>query len=205
MLELHSTHFSGTVIRVQHYRDSDLIFSVLSHCGKRDLIARHVRGKVVRGKSPPDLFDCGEFIVSQRQRGNLANFQSFAPARSSTALRTNLQAFSIACLLCEVAHLLTPAGEADVADFVHAFELGLSALTESNDLKQHCRACFLALTGMLSNAGYAAHITQATPSRNNLYKLVEYSEQVTEVHLRSKAAVLDCLQELQRPSATLLK
>lgn len=96
----------GAVIKCFPYRESDLIVRfVAKDFGKLSALARGARKSKKRFIGGLDIFDQGSFSISVG-KGSLLTLNSFTPQVNYAELRTNLDRFSLATLVCECFDLL---------------------------------------------------------------------------------------------------
>ncbi|MDZ4785923.1 MAG: DNA repair protein RecO [bacterium] len=191
--------FEGTVLRAFPYSDSDLILKVLSPTkGKISLIARHARQSKKKFSSSFDTFDTGTFRVkihgSQKQ-DSLGNILEFLPRRSFAELRTDLDRLVIASVLCESFDALIPEFSPDSCDCYGLLELGLQAISSSEEPKSALKACFLSLANLLKREGILGDAPLIPTSKNLLHVLKIISNNVNR-ELNTIASLKEILGRL---------
>jgi len=191
--------FEGTVLRAYPYSDAHLILKVLSPSqGKVSLIAKGARQSKKRFPNSFDYFDTGKFRVSSHssRADSLGDVLEFTPIKSFGALRTDLPRLIVGSLLCECFESLIAESSPEAGDCYELLELGLNAISNSEDSKSALKACFFSIANLLRREGLLGK-EPMVPTGKTLLHLLGIIESNINRKLNSEAALLDLLVELR--------
>lgn len=178
--------------------EADLVLRVIRAEGdKVSLLAKNARRSKKRFGSSFDLFDRGRFEASQG-RGSLLLVQSFIPGAAWRTVRTDLDRYIAATVLCEAADHLVPEGVEPEGPASHqTVQDTLQAIEDAGGTKEALRALYLGVANLLSIAGFLDQTLAQTPSANYLRQLLDNVESVTERKLRSRLSLEQTLHALK--------
>jgi len=196
-------NFEGLIIRMYPSGEADLVLRVLRAQGdKVALLAKSARRSKRRFGSSFDLFDRGSFETN-RGRGSLLLVQSFIPGRAWRAVRTDLDRFVAASVLCESIDALVPEGIVPENDAMYTTAIdGLQAIEEAHDTKEALRALYLAVAHLLTLAGFLDPELAGAPSAHHLRRLLDEVERVTERELTSRDSLDLAIEHLKLKDPT---
>jgi DNA repair protein RecO (recombination protein O) len=195
--------FEGIIIKMHPSGEADLVLRVLRAQGdKVALLAKSARRSKRRFGSSFDLFDRGNFETGHG-RGSLPLVQSFIPGRAWRTVRTDLDRFVAASVLCETIDALVPEGVEPENDAVYTTTIdGLQAIEEARDTKEALRALYLAVTHLLALSGFLDQELAGAPSAHQLRRLLDEVERVTERELASRHSLNLTIEHLKSKDGT---
>ncbi|RMG39251.1 MAG: DNA repair protein RecO [Candidatus Dadabacteria bacterium] len=194
--------FQATVIRLNSYRDSDLILTVIGpEYGKQSLFAGNAKKNSRRFSGSFDLFDSGHFSVRQG-RGKLPYIVSFSPVYAYRNLRTSLERLTAASLICECFDHMLKDEMACPNELYDAFSLALKSINQSSDLLAILKASHIAITNLLLHSGLLGSPSELPPSVKNLNRLLDRIEEFSQRRIATRAALSDITSALKQRKAS---
>lgn len=199
---MQAERLDGIIIRTTPSGEADLILTIASaSAGKISIMAKHARKSVKRFGGSVDLFDQGTFDT-KRGRGSLALLDGFVPRTPFKNLRADLNKLTLAATLCESFDFLVLVDQGTDEESFDLLRLGLEAVDSASDLKQALRGTFLALSSLLSNAGFLDTPATPLPSLKNLVALLSHLERCVEKPLKSKSSLMLLLEAMRKKDKT---
>lgn len=190
---------NGIVIRVHQARESDLIVKIVSaELGKVSTIAKAARKSKRRFSSGLDLFDHGQFTLTQSKRSGseLLTVRDFVALEGFKELRTDLDKLSAASCLAESYDLLLAERiDNDLESYNNLFS-GLKAIEHSSSINEILRYCFIALSNFLSLSGLLDDSKGKKPSARALALLLNQIEHCAGKKLYTRESIERCIVKL---------
>lgn len=195
--------FEGIIIKLHPSGEADLVLRIVRAEGdKLAVLAKSARRSKRRFGSSFDLFDRGRFELN-RGRGALPLVHSFIPGPAWRAVRTDLDRFVAASVLCESVDALLPEGVVPESDASYTTLVdGLQAIEEARDTKEALRALYLAAAHLLSLAGFLDEELAGSPSAHHLRRILDGIERASERPLSSRASLELTLEHLKSKEVT---
>lgn len=140
---------SAIVLKVNNYKDRDLIISFLSkENGRLTACARNAKGSKKRFSGGIDIFNCAKIKIGKKNnRPN--NLESYSIIESWQNLATNPKLFSLSSFCIEVILSLTQEDQEEALELFMPLFKSLRLLNKSENLNQQKSICiFLSLQSL---------------------------------------------------------
>ena len=187
----------GIILNITPYSESDLVVRAMTKThGKLSFMARHAKKSKKRFGGNLDIFQRAYFQFGSIGSG-LVSLSSCNPQPSFWGIRESLEKISCASLICESLDALIPNGAGHPEVFYNVLELSLEALHQAKSNRETLRACYLGLSGMLSEAGFLDNTHVKTPSAKALMDLVKQLENSSERTFKSLPSVVQAINSLK--------
>jgi DNA repair protein RecO len=170
---------NGIVIRVNQARESDLIVKIVTaELGKVSTIAKAARKSKRRFSSGLDLFDHGQFTLTQTKRSGseLLIIKDFVALGAFKNLRSDLDKLGAASCLAESYDLLLAERIDNDTECYNNLSNGLQAIEHASSLNEILRYCFISLSNFLSLSGLLDDSKGKKPSARALAQLLNQIE-----------------------------
>ncbi|GEM_PF-5862563 len=177
----------GIVLRVNPYRDSKVMLSILfKDGGKKSLSGPKKLGL--------DMGDLGNFEVTS-SKGN-ETVTGITGLKSPRNVRTNYAALILLGSICEICERATEGSDSE--DLFEVLKLGKTALSEAKKLKDLLKAYVLTISGIGVHLGISNGLE--VPSKKTLLGLLDKIEEFIGKKLYSRPNVESLLDDLEHNS-----
>ena len=153
---------SAIVLKVNNYKDRDLIISFLSkENGRLTASARNAKGSKKRFSGGIDIFNCAKIKVGRKN-----NLESFSSIESWENLSKNPKLFSLSYFCIEIILSLTQEGQEEAMELFMPLFKSLRLLNKSESLSQQKSICIFFALQTLEITGFGSvsytHLTLPT-------------------------------------------
>lgn len=190
--------FEAIILAAYPYHEADLVLRALSiDRGKMSLLARRARSR--KSGLHIDVFDHARLLVKPG-KGGLTVLNSHIPLQSFGPLRDSLDRLNCASIVCECFDFIIQESSSCSHDteLFELLKLCLSALSESNSLKQMLRSVYITLLRLLELSGYLDTSNQLEPGSKALALLIAEIEHIGGRKLRSQPALQMSIQSMRQ-------